>query len=121
MGYRSEVKYVISFKDEEQRDLFCELVKQKGDEEMTKAVEELDKRERYLVASFDHVKWYPEYPDVKSHHALMAFSRVVFEDDAGWRFVRIGEEDNDVEVFSDDPNDELWDVIYPVRAIELKI
>mgnify|MGYP006279381319 FL=1 len=121
MGYRSEVKYVVSFKDPEQRAQFEQLVKHKGDEQLAQALDELDVCGRYLVARFDGVKWYPSYEDVQAHHKLMGYAREVFEDDAAWRFVRIGEEDNDIEVDSDDPNDDLWEILYPVRSIELNL
>lgn len=119
MGYRSQVKYVIRFKDSIQIDNFKELVKHKADDAMTQALEELRVFNNNLYAEFDDVKWYDSYEGVQAHHKLMEFAREAFADDAAWRFVRIGEEYNDIEILDDDPMGDLYDVIYPIRSIEL--
>ena len=121
MGYRSAVAYIIKFKDAAQREQFEELVKHRGNEHMIQALDELDKKDYYLVAQFDNVKWYESYDDVASHHALMEFARKVFPDDTAWRFVRIGEEIDDVEETGDDPQCVLIDTLYAVRSIHLDI
>lgn len=97
MGYRSDVKYVIVFPSIEKRDEF--LVKQKmlGSDETKKAINELETLEGKPVARFheEDTKWYDDYPDVKTHHALMELA--VDEFGGAYYFVRIGEDADDIE------------------------
>jgi len=99
MGYRSEVAYVIRFKDKAMRDLFVSLQRAKADKHINEALNELVEVENCLLGYHaDHVKWYEEYEGVKAHETLMSDSIDMFnqdEDITGWRFVRLGEESDD--------------------------
>lgn len=122
MGYRSDVAYVIRFKDEAQRQTFEELVKHTEDEWMIKALEELQSKGEHLVFNQGDIKWYESYEDVKGHYRLLHYSCDVYEEDAMWRLVRIGEEYNDVEVEEGgNACGDLYDIIRPARSIELDL
>lgn len=104
MGYRSDVAYVIGFGSMDERSAFIELVKHKEDKEMAEALDECaceDKKRPLITFKCGDVKWYDSYPDVQGHTRLMNYATEVFEDTAGWRFVRVGEENNDVEINED--------------------
>lgn len=104
MGYRSDVAYVIGFGSMDERSTFIELVKHKNEEDMVAALDECDceDKDRPLITfRCDDVKWYESYPIVKGHERLMRYSTEVFENTAGWRFVRVGEDNNDVEINED--------------------
>lgn len=104
MGYRSDVAYVIGFGSMDERNAFIELVKHKEDKEMAGALNECaceDKDRPLITFRCDDVKWYESYPDVQGHTRLMNYATEVFEGTAGWRFVRVGEENNDVEINED--------------------
>lgn len=95
MGYRSEVAYVINFKDNARRDEFVALVKVHGDD-LWSALKEcaLDKDNPCINFYACDVKWYDSYEDVKWHRKLLEFASE-FEG-AGWRFTRVGEDMGDV-------------------------
>ena len=101
MGYRSDVAYVISFASIADRDTFVELVKNKNDKFLTEALDECETehKDRPLITfRADDQKWYESYPDVQAHHNLMDYAVEVYEHTSGWRFIRVGEDDGDVEV-----------------------
>jgi hypothetical protein len=106
MGYRSNVAYIIRFKDVENLKKFVAI--NALIEDRKKALNEC---EVYmggttrslcpeLVFKCNDVKWYSSYEDVIAHEAL--FESLDDKDDcgaieAGYRFVRVGEEDTDIE------------------------
>ena len=119
MGYRSDVAYVIKFKNIEERDAFVTLMQAKNDKHITEALNEVehdDSTDPIITFSCQSVKWYDSYPDVISHHALMEAAVKLY--DAGYRFVRVGEDANDVEIDNcDEQGYELWEYVEPVTHI----
>ena len=115
MGYRSEVAYVIRFKDKAMRELFINLQRAKADTAINEALSELVEVEDCLLGYHaDHVKWYEGYEGVKAHETLMSDSIDMFnqdEDIVGWRFVRLGEESNDTIQEEDGNSDELYEYV----------
>lgn len=105
MGYRSEVAYIIRFKDKQMRDTFVNLQRAKADKTINEALDELVEVEDWgLGYHADHVKWYDAYPEVKAHQQLLKDTIAIFANDettpeydeqAGYRFVRLGEEQED--------------------------
>lgn len=119
MGYRSDVAYVIKFDSIEQRDAFVTLMHAKNDKQITEALSEVGhacKTDPIITASFESVKWYDSYPDVQAHHTLMEDAHNLY--DAGYRFVRVGEDANDVEIDDcDEQGRDLWEYVDPVTSI----
>jgi len=115
MGYRSEVAYVIRFKDKAMRELFVSLQRAKADKHINEALDELAEVEDCLLGFHaDHVKWYDGYDGVKAHETLMSDSIDLFnqdEDITGWRFVRLGEESDDNVQEEDGNSDELYEYV----------
>lgn len=98
MGYRSEVAYVIKFRTIEDRDNFVTLMLAKNDSVTTQALDECEhgyKDDPLISFQAEDVKWYPSFAEIKIHHSLMEQAAELFN--AGWRFVRIGEETGDIE------------------------
>jgi hypothetical protein len=71
MGYRSEVSYVMRFKDQAQLDTFIGVQLCKKDEVINEALKELKQIEttgtggnedQYLIFYANDVKWYDDYP-----------------------------------------------------------
>ena len=123
MGYRSEVAYVIRFKDKEMRDLFVSLQRAKANPDINEALNELAEIEDCLLGYHaDCVKWYDEYTGVKAHETLMHDSIDMFnkdEDITGWRFVRLGESQDDNEDREAGFSDELYEYVDWHRAVEV--
>ena len=124
MGYRSEVAYVIVFETVDKRDTFIELMRAKNDEYINTALKEVKALIGDSAITFYEyqVKWYDGYPEVGAHDQLMRNARDLF--DAATRFIRIGEETDDMEeLVDDDPDwsvgevDELMDIY---RSIDIK-
>jgi hypothetical protein len=117
MGYRSEVAFAIKFPTPKQRDAFTAVIKLAAEPiELGCLAEYTNYDEETYTCHFTDVKWYPDYDDVKAHHALM--ERAVEDHDASYRFVRIGEEADDVEeqhLGEDVP----WDVIELHRSVRI--
>jgi hypothetical protein len=99
MGYRSDVAYVIEFEDLQTLNEFIALVMVKGGAEKEALSECLilpkDCRICYCV---DDVKWYEHFTQVQAHTWLYNYAVERFGTErAGYEFVRIGEETNDIE------------------------
>jgi len=109
MGYRSDVMYVIKFHTIEDRDNFVTLMLAKNDPVTTQAIDECEHRYKddpLISFSTEDVKWYESFSDVKVHHSLMEQAQELYN--AGWRFVRIGEETGDIEQ-SEHGEMDLWE------------
>lgn len=73
-----------------------------------------------LCLKAEWIKWYENYAEVQWHHQLL--NEVKAYDTGSYRFVRIGEEDNDVETQEHNAGlDDLYDRIYPNRYIEFHL
>lgn len=119
MGYTSDVAYIIHFDNVEQRDQFVTLMQAKNETYTNQALAEVEYRySKHPIITFsaDYQKWYDSYPDVQAHHRLMHDAVELYK--AEYRFVRIGEDDNDIETQQDCDNYDLWDYVRPVRSIE---
>ncbi len=119
MGYRSDVAYVIKFDDIAQRDAFVVLMRAKNDALITQALDEInhdDNKYPIITFSCESTKWYDSFPDVRAHHALMDQAHELYG--AGYRFVRIGEDANDIDVQDvDDKGLDLWEYVEPITTI----
>jgi len=120
MGYRSEVAYVLRFKDKEMRELFVSIQRAKADNHINTALDELVEVENNMLGYHaDHVKWYDSYPDVQAHEGLMKDCLKLFGDEystdydnqAGYKFVRLGEEQEDNEDEEGGNSEELYDYV----------
>jgi hypothetical protein len=99
MGYRSEVAYVIRFEDMQTKQEWVAIAKlhpiySKALKEC-KFVDEMDKD--YISAYFAHVKWYDDFDDVKGHMAMLDAIAEDANEHVNARFIRIGEEQDDIE------------------------
>ena len=124
MGYRSEVAYVIVFETVDKRDTFIELMRAKNDEYINTALKEVKALigGREITFHECQVKWYDGYAEVKAHNQLMENARAIF--DAATRFIRIGEETDDMEDLVDDDPDwstgEVYELMDVYRSIDIK-
>ncbi len=102
MGYRSEVAYVIEFKDREHRIRFMATASLDPDIKLEE-FELLD--DTSIMFYRQEIKWYAEYDYVKAHELLLNTAK---EQECEWEFCRVGEdmEDNVYEC-SDSPSGEL--------------
>lgn len=132
MGYRSNTAYVIRFKDKAQCEAFLALQLAKADKWITEAIGELTRVEDNVLGwHHDHIKWYDDYEDVKAHKTLLSDAIVLFntnsvgggevpyDDQAGYRFVRLGEEDDDNVVEEEGNSEQLYEYIEWYRNIEV--
>jgi hypothetical protein len=132
MGYMSNVAYVIRFKDKAQCDTFINLQLAKADKWLTEAINELTRVEDNVLGFHAScVKWYDDYDDVKAHHTLMTdtlkwFSEgdstgdLPYDEQAGYRFIRLGEEDEDNTVEEGGNAEGLYEYIEWYRNIEVQ-
>jgi hypothetical protein len=123
MGYRSEVAVVIAFKDTEQRDTFLAIQVAKKNEDMNDVLKELKKLESNKLFYYaSDVKWYDSYGFVKAMTDLYLEAVELYGDDgAGYRFTRIGEEVEDIEISEDGSYDDLWDYTSINRSIDVEV
>ena len=121
MGYRSQVAVVIAFKNEAQRDMFLSIQVAKKNEDMNEALKEVKKLESNKLFYYaDDVKWYESYGFVKAMTDLYLEAVELYGDDgAGYRFTRIGEEVEDIEISEDGEYDDLWDYTSISRTIDV--
>ena len=121
MGYRSDVAYVIKFNDIETRDNFITLMLAKNNPQLTQAIKELEygyKEDPIITFEATDVKWYRDFEDVKVHHQLMRDAVEIFKHKGGrFRFIAVGE-DGAEDFDEDDSENDLYDYITTVHAIE---
>ena len=132
MGYRSNVAYLILFDDKEVYDQF--RVQYKLDDAYLLCREdernpstsnvtlEFDEENHAIKFNAYDVKWYDDFDDVKCHEALLKLADEYGEKYKGvsWAFVRIGEEQGDVET-KDGYSESIrsaQDYLYPVSSIQ---
>jgi hypothetical protein len=119
MGYRSEVAYVIRFRDVPLRNQFVNLILAKQDKLLLEALNHCEVAKDTPTINFyaSSWKWYDSYPVVQAHHRLMAWAKELYEDDADWRFTRIGEEADDIQNDSSGGDLDDYEDSYPVTTI----
>ena len=118
MGYRSDVAYVIKFDELAQRDAFITLMHAKNDPHINNALEEIKYRyskDPIITFFCESTKWYENYPDVAVHHKLMRDAVELYK--AEYRFVRVGEDADDIQTQQDCAKYDLWEYVYPIRQI----
>ena len=127
MGYRSEVAYVIAFEDKPTLNEFISLVMLKGGAEAEALKEcQIEVSEGafscYRINFYaGDVKWYDSYPEVEAHTWLYQYAVERFEDNCAYRFLRIGEEQADIEDEHSDPSDkfDLYQDFYTRSTMEI--
>lgn len=119
MGYRSDVGYVIRFKNIDTMKRFV-AVHAIG-ERTRKALEDCKVSIEECELHFDanYVKWYDNFEDVQAHESLLSFLDDSGSDYiAGYRFVRIGEKDDDIEQRCGGDDEYIpWDALGVSRSI----
>ena len=126
MGYRSDVAYTIRFVHDDntnnKQSFYTFIAEAKAnaatamcfsEEERQWAEFEVDEAKFRINFHADDVKWYESYPDVQCHEALIALAREWDEDEdnnsgIAYAFVRIGEENDDIEEKSGGDWDYDW-------------
>lgn len=96
MGYRSDVALGIVFTDKGKLKDFALKVMAFQPQEVREALEQYRASEddAMIFAFLEQCKWYDSYPDVQAHVALQGFAR---EHGAATAYIRVGEDDGDVE------------------------
>lgn len=133
MGYRSDVKIVVIASSKEAMDdllavyaMLPEVQKAGGFEELGWERYELGEG-RVLTYEADDVKWYETYDDVIAIMRLLddvsIFNQERSEDVYAARFVRIGEQYNDIEVedYGDGYEYDMWDALPVHRTAEFNL
>ena len=131
MGYRSDVGYVIVFKASGED---FPLKHEKAFAEFSHFVEHLrtyretcseefkymqiDKDKLIISYQAEHVKWYEDYPSVQWHNNLL--KKVTTYETGNYRFLRVGEEFDDVEQVTHDPTAHMWDYIDVRREVVIE-
>lgn len=117
MGYRSTVAFVISFKDKETLDNY--LAPRLLNENL------INSRENFSRIAWDDAsvlyyeedaKWYGNTPKVL---ALTKLYKDTIEAGGAYRFIRVGEEDKDIEqeYEGSDTTEPFWDDFFPLTSI----
>jgi len=123
MGYRSDVTGIIRFESNENREKFVLMVQARNDEMYKMCFGNEDSFDNWkhdyevepiMTLQLTNIKWYSDYPDVKTHYALCEYAVETFE--AQWRIVQLGEDGATEEEGSDD--NELEDYVSVVHHIE---
>lgn len=144
MGYYSEVGYKIKFdevvpysndtpdseKQSTSRDLFNIFVAEAKTKDETKLCFEdddfeIDEKNLFIKFYADAVKWYDDYADVQCHEALLELADDWITQQAEdkrlegscirWGFVRIGEENDDID---ERHNNDGYELVYLTRGID---
>ena len=132
MGYRSNVAYLILFDKKEVYDQFKAQYKlddsfklcweDEANPSTSSVTLEFDEKNLAIKFNAYDVKWYDDFDDVICHNKLLELASEYGDKYKGvtWSFVRIGEEQGDVETRYDDHSDEQYasDYLYPVSSIQ---
>lgn len=120
MGYRSEVAYIIEFESIELRNEYVAMILVHGGR-LLEALEDCEIPEDSARINFwcSDCKWYDSYEDVKAHVRLKEWAHELYPEQCDWRFLRIGEENGDIEEDGTYGNFDPSDDFYPVTSMEL--
>ena len=127
MGYRSEVAYRIGFTDKEVLNQYIALVMMKGGE-FRKALSQCqiqvsdnsgDSEECFINFYERDTKWYDSFESVQAHTWLYKFAVESFPDNCSYKFLRIGEEQGDIEDDCEDEMLDLQDDFYTYTSMEI--
>ena len=122
MGYRSEVVFAV---DSELAPFFTAMLANSPDaERLCRDADQYEsgyEEEGDFFMYWNHIKWYESYPEIKAIEEFIAeldegaeeFFPGVDDVHSRWRFVRIGEDYDDVE----DKGGGFWDTVNIQRAI----
>ena len=118
MGYRSQVAFIIKFKSTQDRDAMWMLYANSDDAQKQEVAQELEHSysEPLITYQHDDIKWYEGYEFVTAAHSFMDEAKALFE--ANYRFIRIGENYEDIEVQDEDYDGDLWDYIDVHRSVD---
>jgi hypothetical protein len=123
MGYRSDVYTAIEFVDEATCDAWIVAAKLRSEPRMWQDMFGDGERSadgRVVIIAHESVKWYDDFDDVKFFHDTLEWAHEHF--DCGYRFVRIGEELDDIVDDYNEPkagwNDSLWEALEIYRAVD---
>jgi hypothetical protein len=118
MGYRSDVTYIIECASIEEKEKFVALAML--NDTYKKALDEckqVKEKNTYIICEFSDVKWYEDYEEVKCHTKLLQYIDELDDTNVNARFVRIGEDSDDIEETAYGPNG--WDIeLYVSRVID---
>jgi hypothetical protein len=131
MGYRSDVGYAIVFrasgddsspKHEKAFAEFSHFVEHLRTYRETCSEEfrqmQIDKDKLIISYQAEHIKWYEDYPIVQWHNSLL--EKVKTYETGNYRFVRIGEETDDIEEDNHSPTAHMWDYIDVRREVVIE-
>jgi len=123
MGYRSAVYAAIEFVDEGACDAWLVAAKLRSDASKWSSMfghGERSEDGRLVIIKHESVKWYDDFEDVRFFMETLEWTHAGF--DCGYRFLRIGEEMDDVEEDIAYPeagwNDSLWDALQFYRSVD---
>lgn len=124
MGYYSEVAYVIAFEDEQNMGKFINHVFGSGDEHMIEALKDciVDFKEARINFHASSTKWYESFEEVQGHTRLYELCRdedAPFHDMCDFRYMRVGEETEDVEEEGSYGDHDPCDDFYIARYINI--
>jgi hypothetical protein len=131
MGYRSDVAYTIRFVSDDdtknRQSFYTFLAEAKSKAAIAGCFNahwnevEVDEVRLRINFTADNVKWYEDYADVQCHEALINLANEWVNDELNnseiaYKFVRVGEEVEDVE--SRTGGTAEWDWVHVGRSIE---
>lgn len=102
MGYRSEVVIAFVFENQTAVNMFGLTVNQPKYNEILEDLQGMtwtkdDDGTVYAVYTADSIKWYPDYKYVQQFNALLVEIGDAFAEVIGAKYVRVGEDDSDIE------------------------
>lgn len=124
MGYYSEVAICMAFEDMEKRDTFFETLRLRDDEigDVIKNRCAKDAQLPWIRYHNDYIKWYESNPDRVAFEGEGNIFDLVIECGGAWKFMRLGEEADDVEQDENEADmhkvQAPTDAFYMVRRIE---
>lgn len=119
MGYRSHVAFIIKLNSVQDRDALWMLFANSDDAGKRELAEDVQHTyaEPFITYEHDSIKWYDGYDFVQAANEMMRQAVALFN--GCWRFVRVGEDNDDNHEDEGGENaDELWDYINLVRVVE---
>ena len=120
MGYYSEVAICMAFEDDEKRDAFWEVVRLRKDE-MAKQLENhcaKDDRMPWITFHHESIKWYDIFPEIQAYDDLM---KLCLECGGAYRFMRLGENDDDIETRDEASEDDKVEIPWDAFCMERHI
>ena len=125
MGYRSEVYIGVAFQSEaDLKEVLAVYALDSRVQQYNIVPDWEGKEDNILFYSCEDIKWYDSYGEVQGYEYLLTLVDKFNAErnmEVEYRFIRLGEDHNDIEVREEYTDGKLWEAMQVIRTVEISL